>query len=314
MSSTITLITVGGGLLAALGVALVALAFRPPAATDADLVVERLDAYARVEAPLNLDQHEAELAFSQRVFLPLIRQIAGMIGRRTPEAAMRRLQQTLTLAGSPLGLSSGEFMAVRYIAAGLGSIGGAMIGLAINGPSFAFIGAAVAALIAYLVPRFLIASRVKKAQKQIRRSLPDAMDLMSVCVEAGLTFEGAMGKVAERYTDRLGTEFGQVLSEIRLGRQRRDAMADLGERSGVDEVISFTQAVIQSDSMGTGIAKVLRIQSDELRRRRRQRAQEKGAQASLKMLFPMVLFIFPALWIVLLGPAVLLLLKSFSGK
>jgi tight adherence protein C len=91
-------------------------------------------------------------------------------------------------------------------------------------------------------------------------------------------------------------------------------MADLGDRSGVDEVNSFAQAVIQSDSLGTGIAKVLRIQSEELRRRRRQRAQEKGAQASLKMLFPMVLFIVPALWIVLLGPAVLLLLKSFSAK
>ena len=106
-------------------------------------------------------------------------------------------------------------------------------------------------------------------------------------------------------------EFAQVLSEIRLGRQRRDAMANLGDRTAVDEVVSFSQAVIQSDALGTGIARVLRIQSEELRRKRRQRAQEQGAKASLKMLFPMVLFIFPALWIVLLGPAVLLLLKEF---
>jgi tight adherence protein C len=137
------------------------------------------------------------------------------------------------------------------------------------------------------------------------------MDLMSVCVESGLTFEGAMSKVSERYHNRLGVEFAQVLSEIRLGRQRREAMANLGSRTAVDEVNSFAQAVIQSDALGTGIARVLRIQSEELRRKRRQRAQEQGAKASLKMLFPMVLFIFPALWIVLLGPAVLLLLKEF---
>jgi tight adherence protein C len=314
MGNTVTLLTIGGGFLAAVGVAVAVLAFRAPARTDADVAVERLDAYTQVEAPLNLDSQEANLPFRERVLLPIIRQLAATIGRRTPDASMRRLQRTLTLAGNPLGLSPGEFLAVRYVAAGLGSIAGALLGWAINGPTYAVIGAAVAALVAYIIPRFLISSRVKKAQKSIRRSLPDAMDLMSVCVEAGLTFEGAMGKVAERSNDRLGTEFGQVLSEIRLGRQRRDAMADLGDRSGVDEVNSFAQAVIQSDSLGTGIAKVLRIQSDELRRRRRQRAQEKGAQASLKMLFPMVLFIFPALWIVLLGPAVLLLLKGFSGK
>jgi tight adherence protein C len=162
-----------------------------------------------------------------------------------------------------------------------------------------------------MLPKLLLGSRVKRAQREIRRSLPDAMDLMSVCVESGLTFEGAMGKVSERFANRLGLEFAQVLSEIRLGRQRRDAMANLGDRTGVDEVSSFAQAVIQSDALGTGIARVLRIQSEELRRKRRQRAQEQGAKASLKMLFPMVIFIFPALWIVLLGPAVLLLLKEF---
>jgi tight adherence protein C len=308
---SITLITIGGGILAALGAALAVLAFRTPATSDADLAAERLDAYARVEPPLNLAAHEADLNFRQRVLMPSVRQLATLIGRRTPEAAMAQLERTLLLAGKPLGLSPGEFMAVRYVVAGLGAVTGSLLGLAVGGPSYAVIGAGVIALIAYLVPKLLLGTRVKRAQREIRLSMPDAMDLMSVCVESGLTFEGAMSKVAERYHNRLGLEFAQVLSEIRLGRQRREAMANLGARTGVDEVNGFAQAVIQSDALGTGIAKVLHIQSEELRRKRRQRAQEQGAKASLKMLFPMVLFIFPALWIVLLGPAVLLLLKEF---
>ena len=311
MGNTITLIIFGGALVAALGVALTVLAFKAPAPTDADLAVERLDAYSRVEPPLNLSAQEANLSFRERVLLPFLEQIARVIGRRTPEASMNQLQRTLVLAGRPLGLSPGEFIAVRYIVARLGGLGGALLGLAVGGLTYALIGGAVFALISYLMPKLLLGSRVKRAQKEIRLSLPDAMDLMSVCVESGLTFEGAMTKVAERYSNRLGLEFAQVMSEIRLGRQRREAMANLGDRTGVDEVNSFAQAVIQSDALGTGIARVLRIQSEELRRKRRQRAQEQGAKASLKMLFPMVLFIFPALWIVLLGPAVLLLLKEF---
>jgi len=311
MGNTITLIIFGGALAAALGVALTVLAFKAPARTDADLAVERLDAYSRVEPPLNLSAQEANLSFRERVLLPFLEQIARVIGRRTPEASMNQLQRTLVLAGRPLGLSPGEFLAVRYVVSGLGGVGGALLGLAVGGLTYALIGGAVFALISYLMPRLLLGSRVKRAQKEIRLSLPDAMDLMSVCVESGLTFEGAMSKVAERFANRLGLEFAQVMSEIRLGRQRREAMANLGDRTGVDEVNSFAQAVIQSDALGTGIARVLRIQSEELRRKRRQRAQEQGAKASLKMLFPMVLFIFPALWIVLLGPAVLLLLKEF---
>jgi tight adherence protein C len=311
MAGMLGIITLAGGIVAAVGAALAVLAFKAPPRTDADVAIERLDAYAHVEPPLNLAAHEANLPFRQRVLMPSLNQLAGAIGRRTPEAATARLQQTLMLAGRPLGLSPGEFSALRYVVAGLGLVTGSLLGLAVGGPIYAIIGAAVFALLAYMIPKLLLGSRVKRAKKEIRRSLPDAMDLMSVCVESGLTFEGAMGKVSERFSNRLGLEFALVLSEIRLGRQRRDAMANLGERTGVDEVNSFAQAVIQSDSLGTGVARVLRIQSEELRRKRRQRAQEQGAKASLKMLFPMVIFIFPALWIVLLGPAVLLLLKEF---
>jgi tight adherence protein C len=307
-----TTVVLIAGLVAALGAFVSVVALRAPTTTDVDLVAARLDAYHGIQRPKVVEQaEEAEPSFAERVLWPAVRGLAGVIGRRTAEATMAQLQRTLTLAGRPLGLQAGEFLAVRYIGMGLGAVAGGLLGLAVDGTVGLMLGAVVVALFAYLLPRVLISTRVKRAQTEIRRSLPDAMDLMSICVEAGLTFEGAMGKVAERYHDRIGVEFGQVLSEIRLGRQRREALADLGERTGVDEVHSFAQAIIQSESMGTGVARVLRLQSEELRRRRRQHAQEQGAKATLKMLFPMVLFIFPALWVALLGPAVLLLLKEF---
>jgi tight adherence protein C len=317
MTSTFTLVTFGGGFLAAVGVFLAVFALRPAGRSDSDLVTERLDAYqVSGEVPqedlINLDDEEARLPFHKRVLLPVLRRMGAAMVRNRPDAARIDLQRKLNLAGRPLGLSAGDYLAVRYVAAGLGGVACGLLGL-FGGPMFAIVGLGIGAMLGLMAPRYLLASRIKKAHKEIQQSLPDAMDLMSVCVEAGLTFEGAMGKVAERYENTLGQEFTQVLREIRLGRARREAMSDLGDRSGVDEMFSFCQAIIQSDTLGTGITRILRIQSDELRRRRRQRAQEQGAKAGLKMLFPMVAFIFPALWIVLLGPAGLLLLQEFSS-
>jgi tight adherence protein C len=312
MGITATEITVVGAVLAALGAVVAVLALRPPPTQEADLVVERLDAFVRTEVLLNLDEEEAQLGFNERVISPLLRRLGLLMARRTSEAARTELQRKLNLAGRPLGLSASEFLAVRYVVAGVGAVGGGLLGLATGMAPIVFVGAAVGGITGLLIPRYSISSRVKKARKELKTSLPDAMDLMSVCVEAGMTFEGAMSKVAERYQNTLGAEFAQVLREIQLGRARRDAMTDLGDRSGVDELHSFAQAVVQSDMLGTGIAKILQIQSEELRRRRRQRAQEQGARATLKMLFPMIIFIFPSLWIVLLGPAVLLMLKAFA--
>ncbi len=313
---TVMTVTVACGGLAALGAFLAVLALRAPTASQADVVAERLDAYQHVEQPelLNLDEDESRQRFYERVIAPLVRRLGAAMARRTPEAARVELQRMLNLAGRPLGLSASDFLAVRYVAAGMGTLAGGVLGLTLGRPQLLLLAAVMGGVTGLLVPRILLKSRVKKARAEMRLTLPDALDLMSVCVEAGLTFEGAMARVSERYANTLGLEFAQVLREIRLGRSRRDAMAEMGERSGVDEVNTFTQAVIQSDVLGTGIARILRIQSDELRARRRQRAQEQGAKASLKMLFPMVIFIFPSLWIVLLGPAVLLLLHQFGGQ
>jgi len=162
----------------------------------------------------------------------------------------------------------------------------------------------VGALTGLFYPVLWLNQKVRGRRKEIQLALPDALDLLTIAVEAGLGFDAALARVTAKFKNALADEFETVLQETRLGRPRLEAMDEMGRRTGVEDLHNFVQAVIQSEQMGVGIAKMLRIQSDEMRRRRRQRAQEKAAQASLKMLFPMVGCIFPTLWIVLLGPGV----------
>jgi tight adherence protein C len=145
---------------------------------------------------------------------------------------------------------------------------------------------------------------------EIQKSLPDAMDLLTIASEAGQSFDAAISNVVEKYDNALADEFATVIRETQLGRPRLEALEDMGKRCGVEDLNNFVQAIIQSEQMGVGIAKILRIQAQELRRKRRQRAQEQAAQATLKMMLPMVGCIFPTLWIILLGPAILVVLKA----
>jgi tight adherence protein C len=145
--------------------------------------------------------------------------------------------------------------------------------------------------------------------------MPDALDLLTICVEAGLGFDAAMAKVYEKWDNELGRAFGRVIREIQLGKLRRDALRDMAERLGVEELTSFTAAVIQSEQLGVSMAQVLRIQSDQMRVRRRQKAEEAAHKAPIKMLFPMALLIFPTICIVIMTPAVIQVLKSgFLGN
>src|SRR5438067_489250 len=145
--------------------------------------------------------------------------------------------------------------------------------------------------------------------QMVQQRLPDALDLLVICVDAGLGFDAALARVTDKYKNALSDLLSKALREISLGRPRLEALDEMGRNSGVEDLHNFMQAVIQSEQFGTGIGKILRIQADEMRRKRRQRAQERGAQATLKMMLPMVGCIFPTLWIVLLGPAVLILMR-----
>jgi tight adherence protein C len=156
----------------------------------------------------------------------------------------------------------------------------------------------------------MLSSMIRRRQEAIIKKFPDALDLMSICVDAGLTFDGAMAKVDEKWDDPLAREFGRVIYEMQLGKSRRQALRDMSRRMDVADVTSFVAAILQAEQLGVSIGRVLRIQSEQMRIRRRQRAEEKAHQAPVKMLFPMIFLIFPSMFVVLLGPAAFSVLRN----
>jgi tight adherence protein C len=302
----LALVAAGGILLVFVGLA------RTPNSSAADMVQERLQAYGGGGGARAMTEDEIVLQkpFSERVLRPFILNLGNRFSRSTPEKARNDLQNRLNLAGRPGNLGPSEFIAVRYVAAVIMFAVGLLIGLLTGNPTFIAVGAAVGGILGFFGPLYWLRTKVEQRRSEIQKSLPDAMDLLTIAVEAGLGFDAAMQRVTDKFHNALSDEFGTVLQEVRLGRPRLEALDEMGRRTGVEDLHNFVQAVIQSEQMGVGVARILRLQSDEMRRKRRQRAQEKAAQASLKMMLPMVGCIFPTLWIILLGPAILIILKA----
>ena len=279
-----------------------------------DLIAERLAQYR--DHNLTLDEIELSLPFSERFIKPALERLGGLLTARMAKNRQVVLQNKLNLAGRPYGLSVNGFEVFKVIA----GIVVALIafwfgGLVFSKTFFLQLGATgVGFLLGRYLPDVWINNKIKARQKELRLALPNALDLLTISVEAGLGFDAAIGRLVEKFHNALSDEFAQVLNEIRLGRPRLEALDDMGRRSGVEELHTFIQALIQSEQLGVGIAKVLRIQSEEMRRRRRQRAEEQAAQAPLKMLFPMIGCIFPTLFIVLMGPAVIIIIHTFQHK
>jgi tight adherence protein C len=299
-------VTFLGSLLAGVGIFLLVRSLDKKNAANADPLAARLSVYDQV-----LHEREIELQkpFAERVLAPLGERLKNYLGNRTPDKQRLKLNQDLALAGRPNGLSADDLIALRYGAAIALFVVGLLLGLLLHNQLFLALFALGGALGGYFGPQLWLKQKVDARRKQIGLALPDAMDLLTIAVEAGLGFDQALVRLTEKMKNALGDEFSQVLSEVRLGRPRLEALDDMGRRSGVDDLHNFVQAVIQSEQMGVGLSKILRIQSDEMRRRRRQRAQEKAAQATLKMMLPMVGCIFPTIWIVLLGPAILMIMN-----
>jgi tight adherence protein C len=257
---------------------------------------------------MTLDEVELQKPFEERFIRPLVDRLGKYLASRTPEKARQDLLNRLNLAGRPGGLTPENFTALRYgLAIGF-FILGLLIGLLAGNPIVVALGAAVGAIIGFLGPNYWVSTKVTARRKEIQLALPDVMDLLTIAVEAGLGFDAAVQRVTEKFDNALADEIKTVLQEVRLGRPRLEALDEMGRRCGVEDLHNFTQAVIQSEQMGVGLAKILRLQSEEMRRKRRQRAEELAAQASLKMMLPMVGCIFPTLWLILLGPAVLIIM------
>ncbi|SDF21852.1 type II secretion system F family protein [Sporomusa acidovorans] len=257
---------------------------------------------------------EDELAkpFKQRVLAPLTGDAAAILTKFTPRAVRAAMEQKLIMAGGFGKLTSGEFLGVMgFLALALPVIAGLLGVLAGTAGSKVIGYMLVAFLVSQLLPFLLLNQKIAKRKRSIQKDLPDVLDLLTVSVEAGLGFDGALAKLAEKMKGALVDEFNRVLQEIRMGIARRDALAAMGMRCEVPDLSLFTTSLVQADQLGVSIGNVLRVQSAAMREKRRRRAEEKAMKAPIKMLLPLILFIFPSLFVVLLGPAVIQMFASF---
>lgn len=258
-----------------------------------------------------------ELELSQplyrRVIHPALLALARLLARFIPATREADMARRAAAAGNPGQFTAREWIALKYLAAGaLGLLFWAWCrGMSLPLPQSIML-TICGIPVGWLLPDLFLNSRIRQRKASVEKSLPDVLDLLTVSVEAGLGFEGALMKVAEKTRGVLADEFVLMLQECHMGKPRREALRDLADRVGVDDLSSFCGSVILADTLGISIGNILRTQSRQMRLKKRQYTEELAMKAPVKMLFPMVFFIFPAIFIVLLGPAVLQIIKAFQ--
>jgi tight adherence protein C len=292
-------------LLCALG--LVLLGFVVPR-MGRDVVATRLSQFA--ERPRTLEELELERPFSERVLRPIIQRLAAYGERftrkknQTPQqkaTAMEKTRRRLTLAGNPNRWTTSDWLGVKLFVALCGAgIGGVLMMLL--DITFLPLGIAIGSILGFMLPELWLSRQIAARQKAITRALPDALDLLVISVGAGLGFDAALARVVAKSDNPLTRELNRVMQEMRVGRARRDALKDLIARTEVPDLTNFVSALIQAETLGVSVTQVLTVQADQMRVLRRQRAEELAQQAPLKMLFPLMAFIFPTLCLMILGP------------
>lgn len=308
-------------LIVGMALALIVVGVRMPAKEVT--IEERLATFA--ERPIPLEQLELQRPFSDRVIKPLLVGWARKLARFTPRQNAERLRISLLEAGSPSGIGVVEFMGLRAVMLVL--LGGSALFLTVfTGASFKPINLQLVkipgillfpgplAMLGYTIPGIWLNQRIRKRKKDILRSLPDAIDLLTISVEAGLGFDAALQQVARNTTGPVAEEFSRVLREMQLGMGRADALKAMGGRSNVEDLNTFVGSMVQADAFGIPIGQVLRVQSNEIRVKRRQYAEEKAQKVPVKIMVPLILFILPCLFIVVMGPAVLNAVDAFNNK
>jgi tight adherence protein C len=280
-----------------------------------DPVQARLTQLGTMQAK-NLEELELQQPFLERTLRPLASGISARMSRIATTSFTERTEKRLALAGNPGDLRVADWLGIKSVGAVIGAILFFLIFAIVGVLGFPFIvGALMAvpgALFGYTIPEFWLGGRVKKRQKAILLMIPDTLDLLTISVRAGLGFDAALGKVVEKLKGPLSDEFRRALAEVRVGKARRDALRDIVARTEVVPLTNFIGAIIQAEQLGVSISKVLQVQSEQLRIERRQRAEEQAAKAPIKMLFPLVGCIFPSLFIVILGPAIILIVLNLN--
>jgi len=277
-----------------------------------DPVQARLTQLGTMQAK-NLEELELQQPFLERTLRPLAQRLSGAVARMTSTSFSDRTEKRLALAGNPGELRVGDWLGIKAIAA-IGFAGGFFVLFGVLGGNLilGLILFPIGLAFGYTFPEFWLGGRIKKRKKAILLQIPDALDLLTISVRAGLGFDAALGKVVEKLKGPLTDEFRRALAEIRVGKTRRDALRDIVARTDVVPLTSFIGAIIQAEQLGVSISKVLQVQSEQLRIERRQRAEEMAAKAPIKMLFPLVGCIFPSLFIVILGPAIILIIQNLA--
>ncbi len=278
---------------------------------ESDPLANRIDEYAARDEPVSIEEIEMSMPVTDRIVVPILRRLGEIVTRLTPQSMLDNTAHKLELAGSPGNISAAEFWVLRgFTTIVLGVLFFFFLGRFGQDPGRRILFSLIVAILGFYLPSLYLSATISRRQEAIVKKFPDALDLMSICVDAGLPFDGAMARVHEKWDDPLADEFGRVIYEVQLGKSRRQAMRDMANRMDVNDVSSFVAAILQAEHLGVSIGKVLRIQSEQMRIRRRQRAEEKAHQAPVKMLFPLVFLIFPSMFIVLLGPAAFQVLRT----
>ncbi len=254
-------------------------------------------------------------SFSDRVIKPALDGIGKALMRMAPAEMVNNLEKKIIMAGRPYGWSAKNWFGIQAVAV----VVLPLLLLFLMWQAKADIGKTVLMAVAVcmmgvMIPNLILNGKIRGRQKSVLKALPDVMDLLMVSVEAGLGFDAALSKVVEKMPGTLSDEFKVLLQEIKIGKTRKDAMYQMTERIGVPDFRSFINAVIQADQLGSSLGRVMRIQSEQIRSNRKQRIQEKAMKAPIKMMIPMVVFIFPVIFIVLLGPTAISLIHSFAGS
>lgn len=282
---------------------------------DMDDVMFRLAEATQRGESVSLEDIELQQPFVQRVVVPLIKRLGELSTRFTPQKLLQETTTKLELAGNPGRIDASTFLATRFVGAAV--FGGLLLLIStlptVNWPfARVVIVVAIFAALGFFFPQLWLQSRINGRQNEVRKAMPDALDLLTICVEAGLGFDAAMSKVSEKWENELSIMFGRCIREVQLGKTQREALRDMADRIGLAELTSFVAAVIQSQILGVSLAKVLRIQSDQMRVKRRQFAEELAHKAPVKMIIPMALLTFPSIMIILMAPAAFQIAGAFG--
>ncbi len=264
----------------------------------------------------NLRDEQLKRSALERLMLPFAGKVISSITRLTPLDLYRRTNRLVVLAGNPPSVTAERIVAFKILFAIVGLVCGLAVSslLPFTGILVMVVVLVLFTWIGYMIPSAALAARASKRQKEIRKALSDTMDLLTISVEAGLGFDAALAQVVRNVPGPLSEEISRMLQEMQIGVSRTEALRHLNDRTEVPELDGFVLSMIQADKYGVGVAKVLRAQSKELRQKRRQRAEETAQKVPVKLLFPMIFMVLPAMFIVILGPGAIKVYEFFFAK